>query len=213
MDKIKKSLLPLFILFLFVSLVVIFRSSLLTNIVEPVVLILWLFWRIISSVDQSIYWVILIIFCTILVIRIIPYRKERTSNSAYDYSYTPVSRVEYWQKLIIDADLGKNESEYLRDSLKELLINVISQAERSGSWDSEKTVAERSASMPLAAQRFLFPLAGKDDVFSMDHQRDIKFLIPGWIKRWSRKYVPQDHSLIDETIRWMETELEINDES
>ena len=143
MDKIKKSLLPLFILFLFVSLVVIFRSSLLTNIVEPVVLILWLFWRIISSVDQSIYWVILIIFCTILVIRIIPYRKERTSNSAYDYSYTPVSRVEYWQKLIIDADLGKNESEYLRDSLKELLINVISQAERSGSWDSEKTVAEK----------------------------------------------------------------------
>ena len=212
MDKIKKSLLPLFILFLFVSLVVIFRSSLLTNIVEPVVLILWLFWRIISSVDQSIYWVILIIFCTILVIRIIPYRKERTSNSAYDYSYTPVSRVEYWQKLIIDADLGKNESEYLRDSLKELLINVISQAERSGSWDSEKTVAERSASMPLEAQRYLFPLGGKDDVFYKDHQRNIKFLIPGWIKRWSRKYVPQDHSLIDETIRWMETELEINDE-
>ena len=213
MDRIKKYLLPLFILLLFVSLVGIFRSSLLTNIVEPVVLILWLFWRIISSVDQSIYWVILIIFCTILVIRIIPSRKEQPSNSAYDYSYTPVNRVEYWQKLLIDADLGKNETEYLRDSLEELLMTVITQAERSGSSDSKNMVSERSASLPLAVQRYLFPLAGEDDVFSMDHQRDIKFLIPGWIKRWARKYVPQDHSLIDETIRWMETELEINDES
>lgn len=212
MDKIKKSILPLFILFLFVSLVVIFRSSLLINIVEPVVLILWLFWRIISSVDQSIYWVILIIFCAILVIRIIPFRKEQPSNSAYDYSYTPVNRVEYWQKLIIDADLGKNESEYLRDSLKALLITVITQAERTGSWDSEKTDAERSASLPLPAQRYLFPLGGKDDVFYKDHQRNIKFLIPGWIRRWARKYMPQDYSLIDEIIGWMETELEIIDE-
>jgi len=212
MDRIKKYLLPLFILLLFVSLVVIFRSSLLTNIVEPVVLILWLFWRILSSVDQSIYWVVLIIFSSILVIRIIPYRKEQPSNTAYDYSYTPVNRVEYWQKLLIEADLGKNESEYLRDSLKELLISVITQVRRSDSSNPEEIIAERSASLPLEARRYLFPPGGKNGTFYMDHQRNLRFFIPGWIRRWARKYVLEDYGLIDETINWMETELEINDE-
>ena len=213
MEWIKKYLLSLSILILFVCLLVIFRSFLMSYIIEPVALLFWLFWQIVSSIDQNIYWIVLIVICAILIIRIIPIRKGKPPNSAYDYTYMPVNRVEHWQKLIMEAELGRNEREYFRDSLKELLITVITQMERSFLSNSEKTVAERSASMPLAAQRFLFPLAGKDDVFSMDHQRDIKFLIPGWIKRWSRKYVPQDHSLIDETIRWMETELEINDES
>ena len=210
MDRFKDDFLPILILFLLVSLVIIFRSFLMAYIIEPVVLLCWVVWRILSGVDQNIYWIVLIVFCSILFIRLIPFGTDKSPHSAYDYTYNPLNRVEYWRTLIIDADLGKNESEYLQDSMKELLITVTTQVERSDPTDSEEMIVKGSASLPLAAQEYLFPSRRKHGRFSIHHQRNIKFLVPTWLRRWTRKFMHQDHSLVDEILRWMETELEIN---
>ena len=185
MDRFKEDFLPILILFLLVSLVIIFRSFLMAYIIEPVVLLCWVVWR-------------------------IPFGTDKSPHSAYDYTYNPLNRVEYWRSLIIDADLGKNESEYLQDSMKELLITVTTQVERSDPTDSEEMIVKGSASLPLAAQEYLFPSRRKHGRFSIHHQPNIKFLVPTWLRRWTRKFIHQDHSLVDEILRWMETELEIN---
>lgn len=210
MDRIKKYVLPFLILFLLVSLIVIFRSFLMAYIFEPVALLCWVVWRIVSGVDQNIYWIVLIVICIILVIRLIFYKNDKPPNSAYNYTYKPLNRVEYWQTIIMDSDLGKNESEYLQDSMKELLITVTTQVERSDPTDSEEMIVKGSASLPLAAQEYLFPSRRKHGRFSIHHQPNIKFLVPTWLRRWTRKFIHQDHSLVDEILRWMETELEIN---
>jgi len=210
MDRIKKYVLPFLILFLLVSLIVIFRSFLMAYIFEPVALLCWVVWRIVSGVDQNIYWIVLIVICIILVIRLIFYKNDKPPNSAYNYTYKPLNRVEYWQTIIMDSDLGKNESEYLRDRLKELLIIVITQGERSDSADTAEIIGNGNASLPLAAHRYLFPSRGEHGMFSLNQQRNFMFLVPRWLRGWTRKFFHQDHSLVDEILKWMETELEIN---
>jgi len=209
MDRFKENLLPFLILLLLVSLVVIFRSVLMAYIIEPVVLLSWLVWQILSGIDQNIYWIVLIVFCTILVIRIIFSGRQKSPISAYDFTYNPLNRVEYWQTLMIEADLGKNESEYLRHNMKELLISVITQVERSDSMDSEEMVAKGSASLPLTAHRYLFPPRRKNEMFSIYHQQNFMFLVPRRLRMYARKFMHQDHSMVDEILRWMETEMEI----
>jgi hypothetical protein len=182
-----------------------------TYIIEPVVLLCWLVWRILAGVDQNIYWIVLIVFCSILVIRLIFSGRQKPSISAYDFTYNPLNRVERWQTLIIDADLGKNESESLRESMKDLLITVITQVERSGSTEPEDMIEKVSASLPLGAQRYLFPLSRKHGLIPVQSRPNIMVLIPRRLRKYLRKYIHQDHDLLGEILTWMETELEIND--
>ncbi len=209
-NMIRKFLLSLLILFLFVSIVIIFRSFLMHYIIEPVALLIWLVWRIISSVDQNIYWIVLIVFCVIIFLRLIPPGNEKSHISAYNYTYEAFSRVEHWQRLIWDSALGRIESEYLRDGLKELLIAVSAQNERSDTPDSEEVIAKGKVSLSPAARRYLFPSSGENRVSSINSQRNSLFFVPRQLRRWGRKFVHQDHTLIDEILSQMETELEIN---
>ena len=185
-NMIRKFLLSLLILFLFVSIVIIFRSFLIDNIIEPVALLLWLVWRIISSVDQNIYWIVLIFFVVIIFLRLIPPGNEKSHISAYNYTYEAFSRVEHWQMLIWDSALGWIESEYLRDGLKELLMAVIAQVEHSDTSDSEEVIAKGKVSLSPAARRYLFPPSGENRVFSINFQRNSLFFVPRWLRRWGR---------------------------
>lgn len=210
MDSLNRTVLSILILVLFVSLVISFRSFLLTNIIEPIALMCWAVWRIVSSVDQNALWIILIVFCSILVIRLVLSGKGTPPSSAYPDLDSSPNRVEYWRTTIKDSALGKKESECLRDNLKELLITVLAEAERSDSADLEEIVAKGQVSLPLAAQRFLIPQKAKREKYSLFHQLNVKYFAPRWLRIWTMKLFRQDNTLTDEILRWMEAELEIS---
>lgn len=50
----------------------IFRGFLLTFLIEPIGWLLWAGWRLLASVDRSLIWLILIIACSLLIIRLVP---------------------------------------------------------------------------------------------------------------------------------------------
>ena len=211
MGNLKKYIIPLLILFLLTSLVVVFRSFLMTNVIEPVALLFWAVWRIVSSVDQNIYWVVLIFFCIYLIIRLIPSKTDNLPNSADDFTFKSLDRVESWQTLIRDAALGKNESEILQDRLKELYWTVSAEAEWSDSHVSNENKTLSQTSLPLAVQRYLYPSSGKQGMFSKMGQ-NISYLVPRPLRRWARINIYKDYALVDEILGLMETELEINHE-
>ena len=210
MGSFKKFIVPFLILFIFLTLVFNFRSFLLTNIVEPIALLSWAAWRIVSSVDQNIYWIFLIVFCSILIIFLGLSRNDISPKSAFNDIYLSLNRVEHWQALIKDAALGKKESECLRDGMKKLLMTVIAQTSRSNSTEIEESIANEEVSLPLGAHRRLFPPRGKHEMFSRSHQLNIIPLVPIWLRKWAGKFIHQDNTWIDEILRWMETELEIH---
>jgi len=203
-------MLSILILIVFVSLVVTFRSFLWINIIEPIALLCWAVWRIISSVNQQIYWMILIVICTILVFRLFLSGKTYFPQSAYYETYKPPNRVEYWQTLLKDATLGKKENEDLHDNLKQLLIGILAEDERSDSLDFDEIVAEGQVTLPLALHRLLGPRKEKRKLFSIIHQQNLIPITPRWLRRWVMKFFPRDNTLIDETLKWMEAELEIS---
>ena len=209
-NLIKKYLRPFLVLCLFLALVLWFRSFLMMNIIEPIAILLWAFWRIITSVNQNIYWMVLIVICLILVIRLVPSGDDNSPSPAYNYVYKSLNRVEHWRILIKDAILGKEETEYLRDSLKKLFISVIAQAERSDPTDLEEIIATEKIPLPIAAHRFLFPPKGMGGMFSTSRRLNIMFLTPRWFRRWAGKFIQQDTTSIDKILEWMESEMEIS---
>lgn len=173
-------------------------------------MLFWAAWRIVSSVPQNIYWIILVLICSIPVIRLIPFRRN-TSGSAYRDDYSPIDRVEDWLTLMKNAPLGMAETEYLRDSLKRLLISV-QQLEQFPSMKLDQIAVPEAASLPLAVRRFLFPAKEIHKTLSGDYGLQLLFLTPRWFRRWAGKAFQIDNPAIEETLTWMESLMEINND-
>ena len=204
----KRYLLPLLVLGLLAGLVIGFWSFLMTNIVEPVALLFWAVWRVVLSVDQNIYWAVLIVLCAILVIRLIPSENENNPNPAYHYNYKLPDRVEHWQALVEDFVLGKDEDEHLRADLKKLFVSVAELQERYDPMDLEKIHAMGKISLSTRAQRFLFPPKESGEVIRVNH---LPLDLPSkWLRKWVGKLFRQDTILLNEILEWMEIEMEIN---
>lgn len=210
MNKFKKSI-PTFLIFiLLVFSIVFFRSFLMVYIIKPIALLCWAIWRIIASVNQNIYWVILIALCIIFIVRMIPFEDGKPSKPSYVYSYKPPTRAEYWRNLIIDSVLGKNENEKLRKNMKELLIKVISQIEGINAMKAEKLVEKRIIHLSPSAYKYFF-LSNKKGLRFQENKLNNIYLLPRWLRKFGRKFIHQNNSMIDEILDYMETELEIND--
>ena len=211
MDAFKKNIFPILILTLLVGLLLGFHSFLMDNIVEPVALLFWAVWRIISSVDQHVYWFALIVFCAIFFIRLIPSEKDNSINPLYNQTYKPPNRVEYWQILIDESMLGKNKSEYLRNRIKDLVITTISQVEQPATTEVDEIIATGIPSLSPAARQYLFPPGDKHGTSPMKNHTNNTVFVPKWLRRWQKKYTHQNNIVLDEILKWMETELEIKD--
>ena len=210
MEMYKKSILPFLILALLTGLFVGFRSFLMDYIVEPIAYLFWAVWRIISSVDQNFYWIALIVICTILVIRLIPSEKDNSPNPAYKYKYKPPNRVEYWRTLIDESIRGKNKNEYLRYKIEELTMTIITQVERPAATGANEVTTTKALSLSPTARQYLFPSNGEDGVSSLKNWLNNDVVIPRWLRRWRRKHIQQYKAILDEILKWMETELEIS---
>ena len=188
------------------SLVIGFRSFFMVYIIEPIALLCWTAWRIISSIDQNIYWAMLIVISAILVLYQLLPGKEAAPRSLYKEKQNSPNRVEHWQKLITDSAAGGDKSDQLRDSLKGLFGSMIAEKTQPGPIDMDELIAKGRVSLPLAVQRFLFP----PEQESVTLQEKIMGLAPEWFRNWTSKLSKRDKSVIEEMLRWMENELEIN---
>lgn len=177
------------------AMIIIFRSILGDNILNPLLVALRAAWQMITSVDQSIYWSGLIITCTILAIRIIPKKKSELTSSAYRYNYKPPNPYQYWQNAFKDSSLGPNEKEYLRENLQALYESLVT------SQSYTDTLPEKP----------ILPPSAKYYLLSQDRdKKTISYLFPRWWRRLAGSYFYKDNSSIDELLTWMERQLEIN---
>lgn len=210
MSRLRRYVPPFLILVILGSLVVGFRSFLVTHIITPVVLLFWAAWRVVISVDQNIYWILLIVFCAILVFRLIPTRNGKTPDSAYNHRYRRLDRVEYWQSQILDAAFDVKERANLRAELQKLHIDSMTETERLDSPVAGEINSKDKVSLSPEAQRYLYSQGGEPDKAPKKYRLNFMFLAPKWLRKRARRYLNQDNTMIDEILRKMETELEIN---
>ena len=207
MDGLKKNIPPFLILIIFLGLAIGCRSFLMVNVIEPVADLCWAIWQAVASVNQNFYWAILIIICSILMIRLLPSEKDNTAGSAYRYTYKSPSRVEYWNTLIQNAVLGTDEAEQLRENLKRLLESVIAQDGRSDPTELEKLIETGTVTLSCKTRDFLFPPKGMSGIASLRQRLDITSFIPRRFHRWAGKFIRQDTVSMAEIPGRMETEM------
>jgi hypothetical protein len=209
MDRLKQSWPLLLFLGSLMSLAVGFRSFFMTNIIEPIAILCWAVWRIITSVNQTIYWMVLIFVCTLLLIRLIPPGKANLLNPAYTYRRKSPSRVEYWQTLISDAILGNDKTGYLRDNLKQLFLSAFTKIKQSHPMTVEEIIAAGKIPLSLKARHFLFPPDRQGKTNPISRWLDIASVHPKWLPRWAGKFARRDTTAISEILECLETEMEV----
>jgi hypothetical protein len=207
MDRFKTNLVPVVAIVLLAALVVIFRSFFMNYIIQPIALLFWVAWRLLASVDQSLYWMILLAACLILVIRLIP--KESPDTFKVTYSYRPPNRVEHWKALITDARLGDEEREALRGSLKTLYMSARPQIDASDAKGLEEMISTTESSLSREARQYLFPPEPSGRMVAvMQRLRSLSFF-PKGLRRWAGRFIKWDTAALEEILAQIESELEI----
>lgn len=204
MESFRKYLLPLLILLILVGLAIGFRDFFFAYVIQPVALLFWAAWRIALSIDQRVYWTLVLVFCVLLAINFLLSRNDDTPRSAFNEKRQVLNRIEYWQSLMSESSLGKQESEQLRESLKTLLDTVAN----SEAINSEGILSEWREPLSFEAKDYLFPPQKKPNNLRVS----ILELLPGWFRKAVGNFTHRDEAVIDEILHWMEMEMEIDNE-
>lgn len=202
MDKLNRAW-PVFLVVLLVGLAVRFPGLLFNTLLKPIAVFLWAAWRLVLTVDQSTYWLILIALSCILMVRFLSAAQRRPARPAYTYSLSPANRVEAWRAMMDQAVTQGGENTDLRDSLGKLVFSAVSTSRRLASTDLRATIEAGEIALPPGVAQYLFPEPGKQGL--------IQHFIPGSkrFKKWKRNISPAELASIDEVLRWAENYLEI----
>ncbi len=176
-------------------------------LVRPVAISLWAIWRIIISVDQGVYWILLVALCALLMIRIFS-ASDHVAPAASDEqpARQRPTRVEHWRSLFRSAARTDEGDVALRASLRSLLAATIRQAHRPVGTDVAEALAARHITLPPRVRRYL----ELDD--GSDLRRLRSFSLRSLLRQWLGRPPQQDSGTIDEVLHWMETALEITDD-
>lgn len=207
MKQLNRIIIPLFVLFLLIGLIIGLRSYLLDYLIKPIALLAWGVWRTLLSVDQQFYWILLVIICGGMVFSLIPFWRRQKVKQVYRYAYRPPGQLEYWQTLIKDSISMGNGRDQLRSSLRELVITLMAQDEKSDQSNAEMRISRKINLLPPLVRDYLFPPDQMDGIFTRNVQKR------AWYRKMSIKKQPKEYIFIDATLQWIETELEIDHEN
>ncbi len=106
--------------------VVVLRSALVTFIIEPIAWLIWAGWRLLASVDRSVCWVLLVILCSVLLLRLIPLPAgPDDEQSARPPAGSPsASRLGHWEAVAASAKRGHEGTIVVLSTLRNLAGTV-----------------------------------------------------------------------------------------
>lgn len=96
------------------------RTLVIRYIVEPLTQILWLIIMIFKSVDQEIYWILLIFIVFISGINLFPGRVDQKTPKKYADTHKIEDRVQFWKKIISSANNSIEDRNILQSNLNQL---------------------------------------------------------------------------------------------
>lgn len=192
---------------------VLFPSFIQDNFVTPIALVLWLFWRILQSVDQKIYWAVLV-FSVVTYFFTRLYRSiqeppavERTPLAG---SNATLERINQWQLSIRLMTIETSTSSIRDDSLGKLLAALYaSRQPEAVPYEIYDALKLRQIPLPESIYVFLFP----DE--SASARSPFKRLLQAIrdaprkrIRRWTGREEADYYLALEQLIDFMESVLE-----
>lgn len=206
MKNIRHLYLYLSLLGILLALLVIFRSVFLALIVEPLALAFWAAWRILSSVNQEIYWGMLIAAAGWLTIRMLPMHPARYRKTYQADRPDASPRLTYWQSLLRGSSRKADQRQLLHQNLKTLLAATVALEEKARTAEVQEALDAGRIALPASVQAFLS--AGQQE---KQRPRLLRWgaLFLARLRRRSGYDNTTYYNSIEDILKWMESSVEI----
>ena len=121
----KRVVTSLLIVAIVLFLGMLFWPFLVTNIIKPIALVVWLLLRIlVLSIHQKYIWYVAIFAAFFFLFRFLPREQSDVQSSVYSEPNTTILNIEYWRNLFIYNGQNVREEETLRRELTHLLTSL-----------------------------------------------------------------------------------------
>ncbi len=187
-------------------------SFLQDNFIMPIALVLALCWRIVQSIDQVVYWTILILgVLGYLFVRLLIWLQEPNDleqPSAFEMN-TTLERISYWQNAIRFAGRQTSSNILEQDLGKLLATQYASKQPEAVQFQVYDALKERQIPLPDRVYAFLFPSksAGARPSF-----KQILANLRDWhqtrLRRWTGRETAEYYQALESVITFMEASLE-----
>jgi hypothetical protein len=187
-----------------------FRDFILDNFVRPLSLLVWLFGRTVLSLDQKIYWILLILSITLYAFFRNVRRSALPSSSPSPDSNTTLEKINHW-RIVIPLTIEEIDTpNILRQNLGKMLTLIYtSRQPESVHWEVDEALRQRRIPIPESIYGFLFPAEpAEKPPFLLRMARDI-LQAPGKLaRRWSGRETAGYSRSIEEVLTYMESLME-----
>lgn len=209
MNQATKVAVSFLLIGLCLGITLVFPAFLVTGVLQPVAVSLWLAWRMVTSVDQSTYWALLILICCVWLVRVLPPGSRKHAAPASADVQEPITSISHWQALLRSAQHTDAGEAALRENLQELLEEVVGDGEHAGATGLQRLLLSNRAEPSAAVREYLFPSSPRSRWLSLDYVHHLGARFVRWLRRASGMPAGPDTTTIDELLGWMETLLEI----
>jgi hypothetical protein len=212
MNKTRRASLIILLFVPLLILVVLFRSIIMANVVTPLALVAWVAWRTILSVDQKIYWGMLIFSAFFYVFHRLAVEPAIVDKARPTVSNATLENVRYWRNSILFTSDEIEQPNLLKRSLGEVLARMYAtQQNEAASFEIYDAFKRHQILLPENIYNFLFPdeLSGS----GRSIKKVLKTILDTprrYIRRWTRRDVVDYYRSIDDVLTFMEAFMEVN---
>ncbi len=209
----RRVFLGILLIALIVLLGIVFRTLIFNLFVLPVAALCWLLWRLLLSIDQEIYWELLIFLTLIYVIFRLTKVSAGAAHTAASDPNTALESVNYWRTSIMVTSHEIDRPNLLTSNLGRLLAAVYArQQPETPLYEVYMALTRREIPLPESINNFLFP---QETTASTGGIRRLLNVIRQALTRWYRQRTGRDvveyYQSIEKVIDLMESSMEAND--
>jgi hypothetical protein len=192
-----------------------FWPFILSNIIKPTALVVWLLLRIlVLSIDQKYFWYALIFVAAFFVFRVLSHAREIVQPEVYLPSNVTLDNIEYWRVRFAGNSHNVWEEKTLKRDLLHLLVSCYaSNQNTTNHFDVYQALEQGEIPLPEHIRKFLFLQEPREPDRSIKSLfRSVRETPRKWIQRWTGQEKAGQYQRIAEVLSFMETSLEIKND-
>jgi len=190
-----------------------FPSFVQDNFITPIALVLWLGWRILQSIDQQIYWVMLIfavvIYCLIRLFRWVQ-GVETVEQTQALHANAALEQISYWRTSIRLTGFKIDSANSLERNLAKMLAALYASKQlHVAPHEIYSALEQRQMPLPEPVYAFLFPAQSSGAKRSFQQiLRNLRDMPRKRIRHWTGREKAEYYQLLDQVLKFMESVME-----
>ena len=186
---------------------ILFHSFVLDNIIKPVALVFWVFRRILLSVDQKLYWGLLIFSALAVVFFRLTRSSPHEEPPSSPGSNATLMEIDTWRTLIWLTGDEIEKFNTLKQDLGWALVSLYALHQPGkAQWEIYEAIKQQQIPLPIYIYDFLFPGEPSGGKRSFRQILQIIRRAPGkWARRWTGRDLAEYYRTIESIITFMES--------